>query len=68
MEHNAFGPWLSTGDEPEIDVLSLVTIQGSANLQHQLEPSLGIQACVRYHLTLGAGNDSAVQITMGGIL
>ena len=33
IEHNAFAPWLSDGDDPSIDVISLIKIEGSATLQ-----------------------------------
>ena len=36
IEHDAFGPWLSQEDASEIDVLSLVTIEGSAYLQFHI--------------------------------
>ena len=35
-EHDAFGPWLPVGDDPQVDVLSLITIEGSAKLQGQI--------------------------------
>ncbi len=33
VEHDALTPWLSTGDDPEVDVLSLITVEGSPDLQ-----------------------------------
>ena len=40
-EHDAFAPWLSNSDDENIDVLSLITIQGSANLQRKIRTLLG---------------------------
>ena len=36
IEHDAFAPWLSGGDGPPIDVISLIKIEGSATLQKSI--------------------------------
>ena len=38
VEHDAFTPWLPTGDDPEVDVLSLITVEGSPDLQRLINP------------------------------
>lgn len=54
IEHNAFAPWLSDGDDPSIDVISLIKIEGSATLQSSirmfLQPRFPLSQRSYHHL------------------